>query len=98
MYTDHIFHGFGYDQLGDDFKVIQYVSFVSSFDNCFHNLPTCFLEIYSLKSNSWRMIHIGKDLCLGHHFDYVDSLSFKGLEVYVDGACHWLVRNHLGCY
>ncbi|XP_058775396.1 F-box/kelch-repeat protein At3g06240-like [Vicia villosa] len=77
-----VFHGFGYDQLRDDYKVIQYISFN------FHTLPTkSFLEIYSLKSNSWRMIDMDNVL-----FNCNFPNPFFGLEVYVDGACHWLVN------
>ncbi|GAU51350.1 hypothetical protein TSUD_412980 [Trifolium subterraneum] len=88
MFVAHNFHGFGYDQIRDDFKVIQYVSFECSFYG-----PTSFFEIYSLKSNSWRMIHMDEDLCRQQHNFY--SLPFNGLEVYVDGACHWLVSRSI---
>ncbi|GAU39233.1 hypothetical protein TSUD_396800 [Trifolium subterraneum] len=85
--AEHSFHGFGYDQLRDDFKVIQYVTFHS-----YSRLISLF-EIYSLKSNSWRMIHMDQDLWLGHHKFY--SEPFNGLEVYVDGACHWLISRSI---
>ncbi|XP_058757203.1 F-box/kelch-repeat protein At3g06240-like isoform X2 [Vicia villosa] len=80
-----IFHGFGYDQLRHDFKVVQYVSFVSARSS---RLTTSFFEIYSLKSNSWRMIDMDNDLS---HWGYFYSRAFSGHEVYLDGACHWLV-------
>ncbi|KAL5070501.1 hypothetical protein RYX36_021388 [Vicia faba] len=82
---DSVFHGFGYDQLRDDFKIIQYLSF---YYDRYPRHQTSFFEIYSLKSNSWRMINMENHLS---HWDFVLSRSFSGLEVYVDGACHWLV-------
>ncbi|XP_058780120.1 F-box/kelch-repeat protein At3g06240-like [Vicia villosa] len=80
--NSRVFHGFGYDQLKDDYKVIQCVSFD------FVSLPSkTFLEIYSLKSNSWRLFDM--DNVLPHHSGY--PWPFSGLEVYMDGAYHWLV-------
>ncbi|CAI8601560.1 unnamed protein product [Vicia faba] len=86
LYLEHYFHGFGYDQLRHDFKLIQYVSSYDC-DDPHPPLPTkSFFEIYSLKSNSWRQIDMENDLS---HWTY--SIPFSGLEVYLHGACHWLV-------
>ncbi|XP_058771977.1 putative F-box protein At1g32420 [Vicia villosa] len=62
----HKFHGFGYDQLRDDFKVIQYVSFDSS-------------------------------SCDGYDIDSPPPQGnvFSGEELYMNGACHWLVQGKI---
>ncbi|CAL5210376.1 unnamed protein product [Lathyrus oleraceus] len=81
MDVSHDFHGFGYDQVGNDFKVLQYVSF-ERFDRRSRQLRLC--EIYSLKTNSWRIA----DMDFSQWF--FDN-AFTAKEVYMDGACHWLV-------
>ncbi|KEH27847.1 F-box protein interaction domain protein [Medicago truncatula] len=48
--TELVFHGFGYDNVRDDYKIIQYVDVVEGKDP--------FWEIYSLKTDSWRKIRI----------------------------------------
>ncbi|CAL5210308.1 unnamed protein product [Lathyrus oleraceus] len=88
------FHAFGYDKLRDDFKIIQYVSsFVCcsrGFDRYYSCLPAkSYFEIYSLKTNSWRMFDMANDLS---HWSYPPP--FDGLELYLDGACHWLVTKY----
>ncbi|GAU21355.1 hypothetical protein TSUD_189420 [Trifolium subterraneum] len=58
LFSTHIFpHGFGYDHVGDDYKIIQHVDYYTAFDeneNHLDNLedvmiPDPFWEIYSLK-------------------------------------------------
>ncbi|CAJ2667377.1 unnamed protein product [Trifolium pratense] len=87
-FLETVFHGFGYDQLRDDFKIIQFISFEDS-----SSYPAGFFEIYSLKSNSWRMIDMEKDL---YHQDHAFiTRAFNGLKVYLDGACHWLLSGYI---
>ncbi|XP_058774232.1 F-box protein CPR1-like [Vicia villosa] len=93
----HKFHGFGYDQLRDDYKVIQYVSFDSS--SCVgYDLDSpppqgirydSFFEIYSLRNNSWKILHID-NMSIS-----IVGNAFHGDELYTDGACHWLVKGKL---
>ncbi|XP_058744967.1 F-box/kelch-repeat protein At3g06240-like [Vicia villosa] len=77
------FRGFGYDPVRDDYKVIRYVKFDYEFDI---NVPEedrwhePMLEIYSLRSNSWRIIHANMN---DYYFDKHDE------EVYLNGMCHW---------
>ncbi|CAL5210391.1 unnamed protein product [Lathyrus oleraceus] len=88
------FQGFGYDQVRDDFKVIQYVSFDSSSCNGYDPdspppqgiMYYSFFEIYSLKNNSWKILHI-ENMSLRCVND-----GFNSDELYTDGACHWLVK------
>ncbi|MCH80732.1 F-box protein [Trifolium medium] len=69
-------HGFGYDQVRDDYKVIQHVNY----DGVRHD---SFWEIYSLKSNSWVRLGFGG-------FDIpIRYVSAYG-NVYMNGMCHWL--------
>lgn len=77
------FRGFGYDPVRDDYKVIRYVQFNYEFDT---NVPKedrwhePMLEIYSLRSNSWRIIDANMD---DFHFNKLDE------QVYLNGMCHW---------
>ncbi|XP_058774225.1 uncharacterized protein LOC131648492 [Vicia villosa] len=46
-----------------------------------------FFEIYSLRNNSWKILHID-DMSLR----YVGN-TFTGDELYTNGVCHWLVNS-----
>ncbi|KAI5402177.1 hypothetical protein KIW84_066585 [Lathyrus oleraceus] len=89
----HDFHGFGYDQVRDDFKVIQYVTFDSSSCNDYDPdspppqgiMYFSFFEIYSLRNNSWKILHMD-DMA-----NWYVGNAFYGEELYMNGACHWLV-------
>ncbi|CAJ2669197.1 unnamed protein product [Trifolium pratense] len=79
-------HGFAYDSINDDYKVIRQVLHDRnsdtdsdtddlSLDNISHDL---FWEIYSLRSNSWKKLNFDVP------YDYRDE------GVCLDGVCHWL--------
>jgi molecular chaperone HtpG len=78
-------HGFGYDHVRDDYKVIRHVDYnVATWyteDISITPLtPDPFWEIYSLRSNSWRKLDI-----------QIRSDGYSGgTEVYLNGVCHWL--------
>jgi len=82
--TDISLHGFGYDHVNDDFKVIQYV-FYFSFNDCLWDdlTPKSFFEIYSLQSDSWRKL----DFYMPTRHRNIDS------EVYFNGMCHWVGKS-----
>jgi molecular chaperone HtpG len=79
------FHGFGYDQVSDDYKVIRLIIFLPITDedweeaqkNGYHD---SLWEIYSLKSNCWRIL----DLDMPTQYPNCESV-----HVYTDGVCHW---------
>jgi molecular chaperone HtpG len=84
-------HGFGYDFVTDDYKVIRYLFFPdleTMHHRCLGNKYFDPLwEIYSLRSNSWRKLDV----------DMPPSLNItEGTHVYMDGVCHWLCRNDYG--
>ncbi|XP_045803016.1 F-box protein CPR1-like [Trifolium pratense] len=85
--TRYNFHGFGYDKVTDDFKVIQYVSFDWDLryenDNGIYRDPL--FEIYSLTNNSWRILDIHMPDCLDFHYTSLIP------TVYLDGMCHLLL-------
>ncbi|CAK8539348.1 unnamed protein product [Lathyrus sativus] len=82
------FHGFGYDHVRDDYKLIRYISFFSVTDED-EDMPwedksyEPLLMIYSLRSNSWRILEI--DMLDIRDFDYALPEG-----VYLNGVCHWL--------
>ncbi|PNX71732.1 F-box protein [Trifolium pratense] len=78
-------HGFGYDRVGDDYKIIQHVNYYTIDDenHLLHLedvMPDPFWEIFSLRSNSWRKID----------FDMPTIYSIFNSAVYFNGMCHWL--------
>jgi F-box interacting protein len=73
-----IHHGFGYDHIRDDYKVIHHVNYHNYDDNDDAWPP--FWEIYSLKSNSWRKLG----------FDMPTRYRRTNGYVYMNGVCHWL--------
>jgi len=76
-------HGFGYDYIRDDYKVIQYVDFHTNMSKVSYD-PLW--EIYSLKSNSWRKLDL--DTTTFYHCP-IGVLE----QVYMNGVCHWLGRD-----
>jgi len=86
-------HGFGYDSVMDDYKVICIVSFdiqvemgYTFSDSLLEDIYLDELwEIYSLRSNSWRKLDI----------DIPTSVyCIEGTQVYMDGVCHWLCEEN----
>ncbi|XP_045791066.1 putative F-box protein At3g16210 [Trifolium pratense] len=75
-------HGFGYDNLTNDYKIIRYVSITVEhryYRNCiFNEYLNPFWEIYSLRSNSWKEL----DVCVP------SSYQTKRTQVYMDHVCH----------
>lgn len=82
--TDISLHGFGYDHVSDDFKVIQHV-FYMSFNDCLWDdlTPKSFSEIYSLQSDSWKKLN----------FDMPTRHLYTNFEVYFNGVCHWVGKS-----
>jgi len=85
-------HGFGYDFVRDDYKIIRYVEFYTdlfSFFDAQVNISLSnvvydpFWEIYSLKSNSWRKLDLDMTT-------FYRSPVGVPEQVYMNGVCHWL--------
>ncbi|KAF8016028.1 hypothetical protein BT93_H1550 [Corymbia citriodora subsp. variegata] len=67
---DDFFHGFGYDSISDDYKIVQG-----------DGSTNCQVAIFSLKSGSWRKIHVQQE---SHRAVYDRGVYWKG-------ALHWCV-------
>jgi len=89
-------HGFGYDHVINDYKVIRDIQvLIQPSYQYFGDLEENWLkeinswEIYSLRSNSWRKLHVE----LPSSWECIE-----GTRVYMDGVCHWLCTkdDHVG--
>jgi len=82
-------HGFGYDHISDDYKVIQRVRYTPVNDSkspCDDLTPKPFWEIYSLKSNSRKKLNFDMPI----RYMHLDN------EVFLNGVCHWLGKKMCG--
>ncbi|AES98943.1 putative F-box associated interaction domain-containing protein [Medicago truncatula] len=92
-------HGFGYDHVRDDYKIIRCIHFFPLEDEDLFRLNLLkedvqrdeisyapVWEIYSLRCNTWEELHVD-----------IPPLCFSGL-LYTDGICHWLSRNNAQYY
>jgi len=93
VYVKHRLHGFGYDHVINDYKVIRFLqvwkeslSEYSGVDWLGEINLGPIWEIYSLRSNLWRELYV----------DMPPSLDWReGTKVYMDGSCHWLCQDSL---
>jgi molecular chaperone HtpG len=86
-------HGFGYDHVGDNYKLIRQAIFSPTTyamrDRTWKDTPYSLWEIYCLQSNSWRKLHVDMPAC---------SPDKAGGHVYMDGVCHWLSKSKTHVY
>ncbi|XP_058758790.1 putative F-box protein At3g16210 [Vicia villosa] len=83
-------HGFGYDHVSDDYKVVQMIDYNVRYrygdlirrDRLYDPL----WEIYNLKTNSWKKL----DFDMGDCNDFSISGS---IGVYMDGLYHWWAKS-----
>ncbi|AES87534.1 putative F-box domain-containing protein [Medicago truncatula] len=81
IHTSYL-HGFGYDDLRNDYNVICYITITGQHASYGHMSLDPIWVKYSLRTNSWKRILI---------FDMPYSLALiDGSQVYMDGVCHWL--------
>jgi molecular chaperone HtpG len=99
VFVNWYLHGFGYDNVINDYKVIRYVDVyaedslgeyvedleeIISLGGIDTNIGHLW-EIYSLRSNSWRKLDVNMPYSLE---------CTEGNQVYMDGVCHWLCEDH----
>jgi len=76
-------HGFGYDSVKDDYKIIQHVkllqfNYINSYLVDIPNISKHLWVIYSLKHKSWRKLDV-----------YMPCRDSKIVDVNINGMCHW---------
>ncbi|XP_058767396.1 F-box/kelch-repeat protein At3g06240-like [Vicia villosa] len=77
-----VLHGFGYDHIQDDYKIIRYINVGLHSSDIYGGK---YWEIYSLRSNSWRTLDIGMPGC---------GLGTIGERLYTLGMCHWISKGY----
>jgi len=76
-------HGFGYDHVRNDLKVIRHAAYCmplneSDFESYISLLPhDSMWEVYSLRSNSWKKLDV--DIPTGYHP--------SGIGIHTNGVC-----------
>ncbi|XP_015966032.1 F-box/kelch-repeat protein At3g06240-like [Arachis duranensis] len=85
MFNPYVSVGFGYDNVNDDYKVIQCVYYVQhTFYYDDYGLSNW--QIYSLKSNCWKTLEL---------FDIeTHQYSHQGFVRYLNGVWHWRGREY----
>ncbi|XP_030444930.2 F-box/kelch-repeat protein At3g06240 [Syzygium oleosum] len=73
------FHGFGYNSATDDYKIVHGAFFTAN-----DGSKECGLEIFSLRSGSWRRV-LSQDVP-----------KLDGVGIYLNGAVHWIVNHGSG--
>ncbi|KAL1356227.1 hypothetical protein AAHE18_05G169000 [Arachis hypogaea] len=76
-------HGFGYDNMNDDYKVIQCVYYIDY--EFYLDGPSPFWQIYSLKNNCWKKLEL--------KMNYNEFLH-QGSVKYLNGVCHWCCEEY----
>jgi F-box interacting protein len=75
--NNYTIHGFGYDHVRDDYKIIVNVDYIGGLDG----VPSGpFWDIYSLRNKSWKKLYV--DMQKGY-------MTSVGCAVYLNGVCHW---------
>lgn len=75
-----LLHGFGYNHIQNDYKIIRFINVGLLHGDLYGGN---YWEIYSLRSNSWRTLHINMPM-YGH--------GTFGERLYTIGMCHWISR------
>ncbi|KAK3416950.1 hypothetical protein EUGRSUZ_H02694 [Eucalyptus grandis] len=73
------FHGFGYSSTTDDYKIVQGAFFKAN-----DGSKECVLEIFLLRSGSWRRV------------PSKDVPKLDGAGIYLNGSVHWIVNRGIG--
>ncbi|XP_027192035.1 putative F-box protein At1g32420 [Cicer arietinum] len=86
------FLGFGYDHIRDDYKVIRHITFHHIINNeedvsLKDRWVDTVLEVYSVSSNSWRILDI--DMPYHQNDDFL-----LGAGVHINAMCHWWGVTH----
>ncbi|KAL1319096.1 F-box/kelch-repeat protein At3g06240-like [Arachis ipaensis] len=76
-------HGFGYDNMNDDYKVIQCVYYIDY--EFYLDGPSPIWQIYSLKNNCWKKLELEMN-----HNEFLEQGSVK----YLNGVCHWCCEEY----
>ncbi|KZV50796.1 F-box/kelch-repeat protein-like [Dorcoceras hygrometricum] len=75
-------YGFGYDELHDDYKVVEFFSFERVAGSHVLDIQ---VKVYSLKSNSWKTLS-----------NWPGGYTFGGAGKFLNGAINWSVTHYDG--
>ncbi|KAK2403988.1 putative F-box protein [Trifolium repens] len=96
IHTNVFGHGFGYDPVRDDIKLITYTTFIENsredlkrrskeelaeYKELVENLKPDLWQIYSLRSNSWKKLDFDMPIRWFHNMPYG--------RLYTEGVFHW---------
>ncbi|KAK9994099.1 hypothetical protein SO802_023802 [Lithocarpus litseifolius] len=81
----NVAHGFGYDSLNNDFKVVR----ISLYRFRTKGMPPLEVEVYSLSSDSWKRVELGiswRPNVVFSQFNFTLACPF------VSGHLHWMIE------
>ncbi|WZZ38385.1 hypothetical protein YC2023_034644 [Brassica napus] len=98
---EYVFYGLGYDSMSDDYKVVR---MVQSKHKDYEGYPLQMkgypvesfgyaleIKVFSLKSNSWKRIHLLFEVQILFIYFYYDLLYRRGNGVLASNSLHWIL-------
>ncbi|KAL0784632.1 uncharacterized protein LOC106432581 isoform X1 [Brassica napus] len=91
---EYVFYGLGYDSMSDDYKVVR---MVQSKHKDYEGYPLQMkgypveTKVFSLKSNSWKRIHLCFEVQIPFMFFYYHVLYRRGNGVLASNSLHWVL-------
>ncbi|KAF3512786.1 hypothetical protein F2Q69_00000645 [Brassica cretica] len=89
---ENVFYGLGYDSVSDDYKVVRMIQSKYKGDGVEESFGYALeIKVFSLKSNSWKRIHLLFEVQILFIYFYYDLLYRRGNGVLASNSLHWIL-------